>query len=129
MCSGVGKAGREVKVPLRWHALFQKLLEVSNGLGKNILSREMCLQVAESMEIDIESCGEALNMLFYFPSILPNLIFMEPQMLLDKVSELVEETYQMRQGKKGPIVARERLRFRDYGQVTENCFGRVRDPL
>ena len=124
--SGVGKAGREVKVPLRWYALYQKLLEVSNGLGKKVLSREMCQQVAESMEIDDESCGEALNffdglnMLFYFPSVLPNLVFMEPQMLLDKVSELVEETYQMRQGKKGPTVAGERLRFRDYGQVTEN---------
>ncbi|CAI8036879.1 hypothetical protein GBAR_LOCUS20666 [Geodia barretti] len=58
------------------------------------------------MEMDDESCGEALNffdglnMLFYFPDILPQLVFMEPQMLLDKVSELVEETYHMRQGKK-----------------------------
>ncbi|CAI8033473.1 hypothetical protein GBAR_LOCUS18876 [Geodia barretti] len=58
------------------------------------------------MEMDDESCGEALNffdslnMLFYFPDILPQLVFMEPQMLLDKVSELVEETYHMRQGRR-----------------------------
>ena len=123
--SEVGEGGTEVEVPLRWYALYQKLLEVSNVLGKKVLPREQCQQVAESMEINDESCGEALiffdglNMLFYFPDILPQLVFMEPQMLLDKVSELVEETYHMRQGKKGKAVSGEKLRFRDYAQVTE----------
>ena len=127
--SEVGEGGREVKVPLRWYALYQKLLEVANELGKKVLPREQCQQVAESMEIDDESCGEALNffdglnMLFYFPDILPQLVFMEPQMLLDKVSELVDETYHMRQGKKGQAVPGERLRFRDYGEVTEKFLG------
>ena len=127
--SEVGEGGREVKVPLRWHALYHKLLHVANGLGKKVLPRELCQQVAESMEIDDDSCGEALeffddlNMLFYFPIILPQLVFMEPQMLLDKVSELVEETYHMRQGKKGQAVPGEKLRFRDYGEVTEKFLG------
>ena len=127
--SKVGGGEREVKVPLRWHALYHKLLEVANGLGKKVLPRELCQRVAESMEIDDESCGEALdffyglNMLFYFPNILPQLVFMEPQMLLDKVSELVEETYSMRQGKKGQAVDGEKLRFRDYGEVTEEFLG------
>ena len=40
--SEVGEGGREVKVPLRWHALYQKLLEVANGLGKKVLPRELC---------------------------------------------------------------------------------------
>jgi GTPase SAR1 family protein len=125
--SEVGEGGREVKVPLRWYALYQKLLEVANELGKKVLPRDTCQKVAESMEIDDESCGEALNffdglnMLFYFPDILPQLVFMEPQMLLDKVSELVEETYHMRQGKKG--VSGEKLRFRDHGEVTEKFLG------
>ena len=127
--SKVGGGEREVKVPLRWHALYHKLLEVANGLGKKVLPRELCQRVAESMEIDDESCGEALNffyglnMLFYFPNILPQLVFMEPQMLLDKVSELVEETYSMRQGKKDQAVDGEKLRFRDYGEVTEEFLG------
>ena len=127
--SKVGGGEREVKVPLRWHALYHKLLEVANELGKKVLPRELCQRVAESMEINDESCGEALdffyglNMLFYFPNILPQLVFMEPQMLLDKVSELVEETYSMRQGKKGQAVDGEKLRFRDYGEVTEEFLG------
>ena len=120
--------GMVVKVPLRWHALYQKLLQVAEGLGKKVLSREQCQLVAESMDIDDESCEEALNffnglnMLFYFPDILEHLVFMEPQILLDKVTELVEESYRMRQDKKNqPLcpMTGDRLKFRDYGQVTE----------
>ena len=127
--SEVGEGGEEVKVPLRWYALYQKLLEVANGLGKKVLPREQCQQVAESMEINYESCGlalnffDGLNMLFYFPDILPQLVFMEPQMLLDKVSELVEETYHMRQGNKAQPILGDKLRFRDYAQVTEKFLG------
>ena len=120
--------GMVVKVPLRWHALYQKLLQVAEGLGKKVLSREQCQSVAESMDIDDESCEEALNffnglnMLFYFPDIVEHLVFMEPQILLDKVTELVEESYRMRQDKKNqPLcpIPGDRLKFRDYGQVTE----------
>ena len=120
--------GMVVKVPLRWHALYQKLLQVSEGLGKKVLSREQCRSVAESMDIDDESCEEALNffnglnMLFYFPDIVEHLVFMDPQILLDKVTELVEESYRMRQEKKNqPLcpTTGDRLKFRDYGQVTE----------
>ena len=97
------EGGKVVKVPLRWYALYQQLLQVVEGLGKKVLSRDQCGSVAESMEIDEESCDEALqffnrlNMLFYFPHILPDLVFMDPQMLLDKVTELVEKSYRMSQ--------------------------------
>ena len=120
--------GMEVRVPLRWYALYQKLLQVAEGLGKKVLSRERCRLVAESMKIDDESCEEALNffnglnMLFYFPNILEHLVFVDPQILLDKVTELVEESYRMRQDKKNqPLcpTTGDRLKFCDYGQVTE----------
>ena len=128
-CLSKEREGRKgVKVPLRWYALYQKLLQVVVGLGKKVLPREQCGLVAESMEIDEQSCEEALqffnrlNMLFYFPDILPNLVFMDPQMLLDKVTELVEENYRMSQEKKDqPFcpIQREEMKFRDHGQVTE----------
>ena len=128
-CLSVEREGRKgVKVPLRWYALYQKLLQVVEGLWKKVLPREQCGSVAESMEIEDESCEEALqffnrlNMLFYFPHILPDLVFMDPQMLLDKVTELVEESYRMSQAKEDqPLcpMQGEQLKFRDYGQVTE----------
>ena len=124
-CLSKSEGKEPVKVPMRWHALYQKLLEVMNGLGKKVLSRKQCQQVAESMQIDDESCEEALNFfnglntLFYYPAILPNLVFVDPQMLLDKLSEVVVECYCMRQGNKMEPMVGEKLKFRDYGQVTE----------
>ena len=128
-CLSGKKEGRVVvQVPLRWHALYQKLVEVSGGLGKKVLSRKQCELVANSMKIDEGSCEEALNffnrlnMLFYFPDILADLVFVEPQILLDKVTELVEESYRVSQGKKdGKFNPKsgEWVRFREYGEVTE----------
>ena len=125
-CLNREEEGRKVvKVPLRWYTLYQKLVEVVVGLGKKVLSRDQCRQVAESMEIEEVSCEECLvffdglNVLFYFPDILPHLVFLEPQMLLDKVSELVEESYRMSQGKELKATSGDRLKLREYGQVTE----------
>ena len=128
-CLSGKKEGRVVvQVPLRWYALYQKLVEVSEGLGKKVLSRKQCGLVADSMKIDEGSCEVALNffnrlnMLFYFPDILADLVFVEPQILLDKVTELVEESYRMSQGKKdGKFNPKsgEWVRFREYGEVTE----------
>ena len=126
--SGKKEGSKTVKVPLRWYALHQKLKEIVAGLGKTVLTREQCQRGAESLGIDDESCEEALNffnglnMLFYFPAILPHLVFLEPQVVLDKVTELVEASYRMSQGKKGQQPKPKQgdwLKFRDYGQVTE----------
>ena len=93
-----------------------------------MLSREQCGRVAEWIRIDEGSCEEALNffnrlnMLFYFPNILADLVFIDPQIVLDKVTELVEESYRMSQRKKKrPLcpIQGDRLKFRDHGQVTE----------
>ena len=128
-CLSGKKEGRVVvQVPLRWYALYQKLVEVSEGLGKKVLSRKQCGLVADSMKIDEGSCEVALNffnrlnMLFYFPDILADVVFVEPQILLDKVTELVEESYRVSQGKKdGKFNPKsgEWVRFREYGEVTE----------
>ena len=128
-CLSKSEGKEPVKVPLRWHALYHRLLEVMNGLGKKVLPRDQCRKVAESMQIDDESCEEALNyfnglnMLFYFPAILPNLVFIDPQMLLDKLSEVVDECNCMRQGEKQKPMIGNKLMFRDYGQVTEKFLG------
>ena len=134
-CLSGDREGRRVvvKVPLRWHAVYYKLVEVSEGLGKKVLSREQCGKVADSMKIDEGSCEEALNffnrlnMLFYFPNILADLVFIDPQIVLDKVTELVEESYRMSQGKKVQQVKPkegEWLKFRDHGQVTEKLLSK-----
>ena len=119
---------RRENVPLRWHALEQKMREIAENMEVKVLNRNACQTIAKILHIDNESCEEALNffnelnLLFYFPAILPNLVFVEPQVILDKVSELVKGSHQMKQGgstqQLSPILG-EWHKFRDYGQVTE----------
>ena len=85
----------------------------------DVISRKVLAVIARDYVKHWKNFFNGLNVLFYFPTILPNLVFIEPQMLLDKVSELVDETYNMRQGDKLQPMVGERLKFRDYGQVTE----------
>lgn len=90
-------------MPLRWHALYQKLLAVATRLVKKVLPLKLCQKVAELMEIDNESFGEALNffdglkMLFDIP---PQLVFMETDVTGQGVRAGGGNIPQ-RQGKKG----------------------------
>ena len=89
------------RIPLRWHALelaFQKLML---ELGRGVLSKAEGLAVARRFHFDDESFEEALkyldrlSILFYYKDVLPNVIFCHPQVLLDKVTELVEYSYRL----------------------------------
>ena len=125
--------GEEVKVPMRWYILDHRSKKISRDLNRKVLSREEYGRIAESLDIDEESCEEALkffnslNTILYFPKVLPNLGFLDPQILLDKLSELVAKSYQMNQEHKPaqprPIQAmmpkKYHFQFRDFAQVTE----------
>ena len=95
--SGNREGRRVVNVPLWWHALYYKLVEVSEGLRKKVLSMWGGGRVNEgSCEEDLNFFNR-LNMLFNFPNILAGLVFIDLHIVLDKVTE---ESYCMRQGKK-----------------------------
>ena len=123
---------RRVKVPLRWYALKYRLEEVKNKLKRTVWRRNECQEVADTLKIDHNSCEEALkffhslNLLFYFPNILPKLVFLEPQVILNKVSELVKQSVVMR----GPsnhshlvVTGGNWSQFKDYGKVTKEMLG------
>ena len=93
----------KVKLPLRWQAFEEKLRSIAERLGRMVLSRQECLQVAESLGLEEDSFDLALehfhtvSLMFYFRSILPKTVFVDPQVLLDKVSELVEFMFELRE--------------------------------
>ena len=93
----------KVKLPLRWQAFEEKLRSIAKRLGRMVLSRQECLQVAESLGLEEDSFDLALehfhtvSLMFYFRSILPKTVFVDPQVLLDKVSELVEFMFELRE--------------------------------
>ena len=92
---------RRKKTPWRWHVFHQKMKSIAGGLKRNVLSREESLKIARSVGLDTESFQLALeffhnlSLIFYYPSILPDVVFVDPQVLLDKVSELVQFTFEL----------------------------------
>ena len=93
VCSGERE---KVKIPLRWHTLDHRSRKISDSLKRKVLSREEYGEIAKSLNIDHKSCEGALNFfsglntIFYFPKALPNLVFLDPQILLDKWQRATE---------------------------------------
>ena len=94
---------KEVELPMRWHALEEKLRALTEGLGRLVMSRGECWQVAESLGLEKDSFDAALDfyhgvsLMFYFRDVLPGVVFIDPQVLLDKVSELIEFMFELRE--------------------------------
>ena len=94
---------QSVDVPIQYYGLELLLEEVSVTLGRGVLSIEECLQVARKLHFDehtldaaLQFLDENLSVVFYFPEILESVVFTDPQVLLDKVTELVETVYCLR---------------------------------
>ena len=84
------------KLPLQWLGLEIILEEITQQLNRGVLSMNECLEIANRLHID-ESALEAaliyfdeLSLVIYYPDILPEVVFTNPQVLLDKISELVK---------------------------------------
>ena len=113
------------QIPLRWHALELALQKLMLELGRGVLSKAEGLAVARRFHFTDESFEEALmylhnlNILFYYKDVLPDVIFCDPQVLLDKVTELVEHSYRLQTAACRQIATEGKLRkFRDQGIVT-----------
>ena len=94
---------RKKKTPWRWHLLHQKMRSIARRLGRDVLSREECWKIARSLRLDEESFERALeffhdlSVIFYYPAILHDVVFVDPQVLLDKVTELVEFIFELQE--------------------------------
>jgi len=113
------------KIPLRWHALELALQKRMLELGRGVLSKAECFAVAQRFHFDEESFEEALkyldnlNILFYYKDILPNIIFCDSQVLLDKITELVEHIHRLKTHPSQHRAAEGKLsKLRDQGIVT-----------
>ena len=115
------------KIPLRWYALELLLKEMAESEGRYVLSIGDCFIVAQQLHFDEESFKAALeyldklNILYYYPKILPNVVFCDPQVLLDKLTELVKFSYKLKGGSdpnETKAYDGQHQRFRDHGLVT-----------
>ena len=119
-----------VEIPLQWHGLEVLLEDLAKDLKRGIMSIEECIAAAENLHVDDEASFDAaleylhqLNLIFYYPDILPGVIFASAQVLLDKVTELVKAIHQVRHGAVAAVKRYQRgkmwRRFCDHALVSQ----------
>ena len=113
--------------PLRWYGLEIALQEMAEALNRGVMSKQECFAVALRFHFDTDSFEAALqhldqlNIIFYYPNTLPDVVFTDPQVLLDKVTELVKFSYELHnEDADSTIMAKggEYRKFQDHALVT-----------
>ena len=86
-------------IPLHWYGLDVAIHKLMKDLKRGVLSKAECQDVSERFQFNEKSLEEALkyltslNILHYYDTVLPEVVFADPQVPLDKHTELVEYNY------------------------------------
>ena len=86
-------------LPVKWFLFQLNISKLGQATPYNILNRNKCLEVGNDLHMtpeDVEGAlmhFDALGMLFYFPLVLPNIVFTHPEPLLNKVSKLTSLSF------------------------------------
>ena len=95
----VCKSYIEADIPARWYSFHLDLDEFQRTEEKMIVSKKECMRIGESLmmdKIDVEAAlmyYHDLTVFLYFPKTLPNVVFLHPQPLFDKLSELISISF------------------------------------
>jgi len=101
--------GEKANIPVSF-SMFEheaiKCVEQQNGKDKQamVLSLDQCIQVGKKLNMDSEVVQAALiyfhrhNIFLYFQHILPNVVFLAPQVPLDFVNAIVAISYKVKSG-------------------------------
>ena len=87
----------KVKVPLSWFFFLDDLQ--NQAKDKKFLTLEECYELGDQLEMNDENVLRALefldelNIILYYPKCLPNIVFCEPQFLLQKVTEIIVSSF------------------------------------
>ena len=91
----------KIEVPLRWYAFELALQKFAIKTGKNVLSFSESMELSKVLKFPEEDVVVALeflsnyNLITYYPSVLPDVVFTTPQVLLNKVTELTKCVYSL----------------------------------
>ena len=84
------------KIPLQYFALENAFLRLAKYQRKGILSKEECFREAAAYHFTKESFEAALKylhglkLIFYYEEVLSEVVFIDAQTIIDKITELVE---------------------------------------
>ena len=122
----------DIEIPLWWFIIEITLQNLSSILGRGILRKVECIELAHYLGFHPDALEAALVyfdemcIAHYYPEILPDIVFVDPQVPLDKVSELTQFAISLREasGKKVTLslsaMSSKWKRFRDEGILMIN---------
>jgi GTPase SAR1 family protein len=119
---------QEHKIPIRWFILEQLLQDLSKD---GVVSFDKCVEVAGHLGMDKEQLLAALeylvklNIFEYHSKVLPMVVFTTSQVLLDKITELIEYSHLLR-GASFHNVGLSDPKFREYGMINADMLKRER---
>ena len=87
-----------IKVPIRWYMFEVKVKEESLKVAHGIVTLDTCEQIGIKLGMgkqEVSQCIEYLNSLslFLYFSVLPHVVFTNPQYLLDTVTSLIRMSF------------------------------------
>ena len=96
--------GEIFEVPGSFFMFEQDLIHQASKVGRDVLSLQECMQVGARLQMDCEMVQAALvlfhrqNTFLYFRHVLPNHVFVKPQVPLDCVNSIVRFSYRVGSG-------------------------------
>ena len=121
------------RIPLRYFALEMAFLRLGKYQHKAVLSKEECFKEAAAYHFSKESFDAALKylhslkLIFYYEEVLPDVIFIDAQALLDKITELVEYSLSLQSSHIQKIPVTGNLEeFKAYGIISQELLSQFR---
>eukprot|EP00731_Ephydatia_muelleri_P005748 Em0002g1924a len=113
-------------VPIAWFGLEVLLHDLAHRKKREVLSLLECKQIAERVQLKDAAFTAALNhfmqcnILLYYPDVLPDVVFCNPQVLLSIITELVQQCYKLlKQPDPTKPISGHWERFKDYAYLTQ----------
>ena len=104
------------KIPIGWFLLEQDIIKAAKEGVTECLSIAGILSIKEEVLTAALEYFDDLNIFLYCPSILPEVVFSNPQIPLDKLTELVHFSYSLHSDSAPIALEGEWLQFRDKGR-------------
>ena len=103
----------DVDTPIAFLMLLNDVNKYAEDQRKKVVSLEECLDIAGRLKMERQSLEAALiffnnmSVWMYMPSVLPGLVFVDPQMSLDSINHIVQYSYRVGGGAIKGLVASE----------------------
>ena len=112
-----------VRFPIQWYFLEMEL----RRLGLKIVNKSECWAIARKLEFESKDALEAallyfheVNLFLYYPDVLHNTIFVDPQAVLSIITQLYECHAKLEDAPESEIKSSDDLRYRDQALFTTN---------